>query len=458
MFAARPTRKTIPITSLHKRELSGWLKQQPKRVGTWVKATDFAATQNQLCLVPNDDGGIARVLLGLGNHQDLWSTASLPGKLPPGRYAFDDQLGDLSTPFALGWALGHYRFERYRKPLDRKVSLVWPEGCDQALVERTAAAATLGRDLINTPAEDLGPAELADEVRRVGKEYGAKVAVTRGDALLKKNLPAIHAVGRAGAAGREPCLIDLTWGSAKAPRLTLVGKGVVFDSGGLDIKSAAGMRLMKKDMGGAATVLALAQMIMDAELPVRLRLLIGAVENAIAGNAYRPGDVVPTRKGLTVEIGNTDAEGRVVLCDCLAVAAEDDPDLVIDFATLTGAARVALGTELPALFCTDDALADSILAAGTAESDPDPLWRMPLHKPYRRFLDSKIADICNIPNQRFGGAIGAALYLQEFTGDHAWVHVDTMAYNNGALPGRPVGGEVFGLRAMYRALVERYGQ
>ncbi len=455
-FAARATKTTIPISALPAKGFSKWVKAQPKRVGRWVKACGFEPGDGKVLLVPDTDGNIDRVLLGLGDGGSMWSFSSLPGALPQGTYAVDDAPKGMADAAALGWALAHYAFDRYKPAPAGRPTLVWPEGSDRDRVTSQVDAIYLGRDLINTPAGDLGPAELAAAVRKVGKQFGAKVSVIVGAKLLEKNYPAIHAVGRAAGAGREPRLIDLTWGKPKAPKLTLVGKGVVFDSGGLDIKPSSGMLLMKKDMGGAASVLGLARMIMAAKLPVRLRLLIPAVENAISGNAYRPGDVVSTRKGLTVEIGNTDAEGRVVLCDALAEAASESPDLIVDMATLTGAARVAMGTEVPAVFCNDDEIAAAVTAGGDDSAEPDPLWRLPLYAPYRRFLDSPIADINNIAGTRFGGAIHAALYLREFVGDTPWVHIDTMAYNDNPTAGRPKGGDVPAIRALFNALSKRY--
>lgn len=453
-FTARANKSTVPITALTRRELKSWVSSQGKTVQNWLSATGFEAEGGAVALVPGRTGGLSRVVLGLGKTPGPWSFAALPAKLPKGRYVFDPDLDEaLAGQAALGWALATYEFTRYRKSKKKLATLVWPTGADRAAVTRTAEAIALGRDLINTPASDLGPEELAAAVAELGARHEAKVTVTTGDTLLKKNYPAIHAVGRASA--RAPRLVDLRWGDAKAKKVTLVGKGVCFDSGGLDLKSAAGMKLMKKDMGGAASMLALAHMIMDAGLDVRLRLLVPAVENSVSGSAYRPGDVVSTRKGLTVEIGNTDAEGRVILCDALADADEERPDLLVDFATLTGAARVALGTELPALFCDDDAFARAVLEAGEAEVDP--LWRMPLFSPYRRHLDSPIADLSNIASVSTGGAITAALYLKEFVSSRTrWAHVDTMGWNSSSRPGRPQGGEVFGVRAFFRAIRDRY--
>lgn len=454
-LTSRATSSTTKIHVVSDRGRTKWLGTLPKAASAWLKTTKFRAKDGEIALIPSRDGKLWGVAVGIGSGGSLWSFAGLPRKLPTGRYVFTDSLpAQLAPHAALGWALGTYRFSRYKKPPRAKPpTLVWPEGVDEADVTRRYEGIALGRDLITTPAADLGPAELSQAVRDLGKRHGAKVTVIKGDALLEKGYPAIHAVGRAAAT--PPHLADLVWGDAAAPRLTLVGKGVVFDSGGLDLKSAAGMKLMKKDMGGAASVLALAHMVMDAQLPVRLRVLIPTVENAVAGNAYRPGDVIDTRKGLKVEIGNTDAEGRVIMCDALAEGDSENPDLLIDFATLTGAARVALGTELPALFSTDDDLADAVLDAGVAGEDP--LWRMPLHQPYRRHLDSPIADLNNIAKVSTGGAITAALYLQSFISNkRRWAHVDTMAYNTSSRPGRPEGGEIFGARAFFDALRNRY--
>lgn len=456
-FTTRRGAGTIPISALSKSNWEAWRRRQPKASKTWLDATGFRPDRGQVALIPAASGKIGRVVLGLGEAPTPWAFAALPGKLPPGRYVFDETVADADAEAAaLGWGLASYRFDRYRTNPKVKdpPTLVWPRGVDRDAVGRMLEAIGLGRDLINTPAEDLGPNELAEAVRELGDKHQGKVTVIRGRALLDKGYPAIHVVGR--GSDREPCLADLRWGPTKAPKVTLVGKGVCFDTGGYDLKSSAGMRLMKKDMGGAASVLALADLVMGAGLPVRLRVLVPAVENSVSGRAYRPGDVISTRKGTRVEVGNTDAEGRIVLCDALTEADREDPDLLVDFATLTGAARVALGTELPALFCDDDALCDEVLAHGRKLDDP--MWRMPLHTPYRRHLDSKIADISNIANVGTGGAITAALYLKEFVSpERRWAHIDTMAWSSSSRPGRPEGGEVFGVRAFFAALKARYG-
>ena len=371
-----------------------------------------------------------------------------------GRYAWDGRLPeDEADVAALGFGLACYRFERYKKRDRGLPTLVWPTGADKADVTRQLEATFLGRDLVNTPAEDMGPTALAEAARKLARQHGARCTVTVGDKLLEKNYPTIHTVGRAAA--DAPRLIDLRWGRPSDPKVTLVGKGVCFDSGGLDIKPAGGMLLMKKDMGGAAIVLGLAHAIMSAGLRVRLRVLVPAVENAISGNAFRPLDVIRTRKGITVEVGNTDAEGRLILCDALAEASSERPELLLDYATLTGAARVALGTELPALFSSSDAWADELIDAGREVHDP--YWRMPLHRPYRRQLESRVADMSNVGGS-YGGAITAALFLAAFVDPEvAWSHVDVMAWNLDNQPGRPAGGEPMGLRAAYEALARRYG-
>jgi leucyl aminopeptidase len=447
--------KATPILPLSEKTLAAWLKSQSATLLAWIKAAGFKAKPGTFVLLPDDAGRATRILAGVEDGLDRWSLAGLPAALPVGLYQLEEE--DLSpaqaSAHAFAWAMGCYRFARYRSDAKEFATLVWPKGADRAAVERTARAIGLGRDLINTPAEDMGPEHLQKAVEKVGAAYKAKVTSIVGDALLKQNYPTIHAVGRGAATTgvRAPRLIDLSWkgtGGEKGPLLTLVGKGVCFDTGGLDIKPRGGMMMMKKDMGGAATVLALSQMIMDADLPLRLRLMIPAVENSISGNAIRPLDVVKTRKGITVEINDTDAEGRLILCDALAEADAQKPDLIIDMATLTGAARVALGPDLPVLFANDDDLADSLLRYGRSEGDP--FWRLPLWKPYRKMLDSKVADIANCEPGAFGGAITAALYLAEFIAPTTkWLHVDTYGWTAGKGAGRPDGGEPLGIRGLY---------
>jgi leucyl aminopeptidase len=386
-----------------------------------------------------------------------WVGAAIADRLPDGQYHLAEALpARVATQFATGWAYGQYRFERYRRGgPQRSVQLKLPDGVDSSEVERLRSATSLARDLVNTPANDMSPEALAHTAVEVARRYGARHRVIIGDDLLKERLPAVHAVGRAAAVA--PRLVDIEWGDALRPKVTLVGKGVCFDTGGLDIKPGASMLLMKKDMGGAAVALALAQTIMDAKLPVRLRVILPMVENSISGNAFRPGDVLGTRKGLSVEVGNTDAEGRLILCDALALADEEQPDLLIDTATLTGAARVALGPELPALFTSEDALAEEVLRVAAAESDP--MWRLPLWPGYDDELSSKIADLNNVSTSGFSGSIIAALFLRRFVSNaRAWMHLDLYAWNGKERPGRPVGAEPQTVRALYAFLKQRYAR
>jgi leucyl aminopeptidase len=386
--------------------------------------------------------------------RDRFACGRLPGLLPAGTYRFAGAVEDARTA-AIAFALGAYRFNRYRKSDAADVHLEVPEGVDGEDISRIAEGMFLARDLINTPTNDMLPSDLEAAVRVLAEKHGAKASAIVGDDLLKEKLTLIHAVGR--AADNAPRLIDLTWGDAADPKLTLVGKGVCFDSGGLDIKPSSAMLMMKKDMGGAATVMALAHMIMSRKLKVRLRVLIPSVENAIGGNAFRPMDIYPSRKGLTVEIGNTDAEGRLILADALAVADEEKPDLLIDMGTLTGAARVAVGPDLVPLYTDDEKLAAEVLAHAASENDP--LWRMPLWKPYNAMLDSKVADINNAPASSFAGSITCALFLQRFvTAAKQWLHLDIYAWVASAKPGRPEGGECQAARALYAYLCARYGR
>jgi leucyl aminopeptidase len=448
-----PSPDDIPVLALTPEGFAAWSAHASENARAWCAAAGFEAQEGRQLALPNPEGGIERVLFGLGSSANLWTWAHLTA-LPAGRFALEPTEALDGEAAALAFALGAYRFDRYKVSPPPAAKLAWPAGLDRAAVTRLVEGICLARDLVNTPAGDLGPAELAGAARELAERHGATFTEIVGEDLLREGFPAVHAVGR--AASRAPRLIDLVWGDEAAPKVTLVGKGVVFDSGGLDLKPADGMKLMKKDMGGAATVLGLAHAVMDAGLKLRLRVLVPAVENAVAGNAFRPGDVLQTRKGLTVEVGNTDAEGRLVLADALAAADEQNPELVLDFATLTGAARVALGTELPGLFTGDDSLADDLMAAGRVGDDQ--LWRLPLHDDYRRHLDSPVADLNNISSNRFGGAITAALFLREFVSkDRVWAHVDTMGWNESSRPGRPQGGEAFGLRATFHTLAARYG-
>ncbi len=419
----------------------------------WAKANGFAGQRGRLLAMPDAKGAIAAWLFGTGPEQGrpVFVAGLASASLPEGDYQLQGGFGD-PTLAAIAFRLGAYRFESYRSapPAPR---LVLPEAADAGEVERQVAAASLTRDLINTPANDLGPDALEARARELATRHDMSVAVIKGDDLLEQNFPMIHAVGRASA--QAPRLIDLRWGKETDPKVTLVGKGVTFDTGGLDIKSAAGMLMMKKDMGGAANVLGLAHAIMDAGLPLRLRVLLPVVENAIAGNAFRPGDVLRSRAGISVEIGNTDAEGRLILADALALADEEKPDLLIDMATLTGAARVALGPELPALYSTDDSVAAGLAAAGLASEDP--LWPMPLWSPYASLLSSRIADLNNTASGGHAGSVTAALFLKRFVSKAAaWVHLDIFGWAPDARPGRPVGGTDQAIRAIYGLLRQRY--
>ncbi len=425
-------------------------------------AAGFKGKAGQILILPAPDGKPGVVMAGTGSEKpDLWDWSAIAAKLPGGVYRLDSP-PDHPTYAALGWALGGYRFDRYReKSDDALVRLVWPEGADRTLVTATLTAITLVRDLVSTPTSDMGPQELAMTADQLASQYQAKIRHIVGNDLLAQNYPLIHAVGRAATDGRSqdpraPRLMDLTWGDEKAPKITLVGKGVCFDTGGLDLKPASNMKLMKKDMGGAAHALALASMIMEVKLPVRLRVLVPAVENSVSGNAFRPLDIVPSRAGLSVEIGNTDAEGRLILADALAEAMTEKPDLLIDFATLTGAARVALGPDLPALFCNNEGFVTELLQHSQKEADP--LWRMPLWAGYGKMLESKIADVNSAPDNGFAGAITAALFLQKFVKPEVpWAHIDLFAWNPSDKPGRPQGGEAFAIRAIFSLLRARYG-
>ena len=421
----------------------------------FAETARFEPKAGQSMLLPGQAGALSGVLFGLESadrpDKDRFLPGRLPGLLPAGTYRFANAPHDTRLA-ALAFALGSYKFTRYRPADANGAKLVTPDGVDGADLSRIAAGVALARDLINTPANDMGPAELEQAARDLAARHGASIRTIVGDDLLKQNFPLIHAVGRASP--RAPRLIDLTWGDAKHPKITLVGKGVCFDTGGLDIKPDSAMLIMKKDMGGAANVLAAAHMIMDGRLKVRLRVLIPAVENSIAGDAFRPLDVYKSRKGITVEIGNTDAEGRLVLADALALADEETPELIADMATLTGAARVALGPELPPFFTHDDRLASDL--ARHADAERDPMWRLPLWRPYESMLDSKTADINNVGGS-FAGSITAALFLNRFvSAAKAWAHFDIYAWTPSAKPARPDGGECQVARALYALLKERY--
>ena len=422
----------------------------------WASANGFSGEAGRLLTVPGENGAIGAALFGLGNESGGFQpllTGTLGKALPSGNWHFGNRPADPELA-VLGMLLGSYVFTRYGKKPGNEICFCVPEGVDPHRVTRLAEGMFLARDLINTPTNDMGPEALEAAVRELARRFKAKVSVVKGEALVARNFPMIHAVGRAGA--EAPRLIDLSWGPAGAPRVTLVGKGVCFDTGGLDIKTASGMLLMKKDMGGAANVLGLASMIMGAGLKIRLRVLVPAVENAIAGNAFRPGDVLRSRKGITVEIGNTDAEGRLVLADALALADEEAPDLLIDMATLTGAARVALGPDLAPFYTDDDTLAAEIAAASATTADP--AWRLPLWAPYARKLSSRIADMNNVTSDGFAGSVTAALFLRRFVEKATnWAHFDIYGWNPVDRPHGPLGGEAQAIRALEAVIARRYG-
>lgn len=443
-----------PIHLIDKDGFAAWLAGQPDAVRSAIRAQKFEGAANSIAIVPGEKPGEWAAVAGVANRAALteWNLAKASESLPEGTYRLVD--ADVG-PAMLGWMLGQYSFDEYRS--EPKASgprvLLAKEPAKITAAARLAEATALVRDLVNRPAGDLGPAQLEAEAKRIAKAHKAQVTVTSGDAL-ETGYPLIHAVGKAATRDNAPRLIELIWGDTRHPRIALVGKGITFDSGGLDMKPAAGMRLMKKDMGGAAHVLALAELIMASNVPVRLHMLVAAAENCVSGNAMRPGDIIKSRKGITVEIDNTDAEGRLVLCDAITRAVEEKPELLVDFATLTGAARVALGPDLPALFANDDALADGLLSNGTSVNDP--VWRMPLWTPYEDMLASDIADTAN-SGGAFAGAVTAALYLQKFVpADLPWAHLDTFAWRPTAKPGRPKGGEALGLRAVFGYLAAKY--
>ena len=454
LFASAGDAQATPIWFIHAGNADSVRQALGERERSFVAAAGFEPKPGRLLLLPAADGRLGGALFGIERPDDTsidpFRPGQLSGLLPPGRYRFANAPHD-GRLAALAFALGAYQFTRYRKADAHNVRLVVPDGVDGDDLTRIVEGVTLCRDLINTPSNDMGPGELEDAARTLAKQHGAVVQVTSGDALAK-NFPLVHAVGNGSP--RSPRLIDLTWGKDSHPKVTLVGKGVCFDTGGLDIKNDVGMLNMKKDMGGAATALALAHMIMARGLKVRLRVIVPAVENSISGTSFRPRDIYKSRKGLTVEIGNTDAEGRLVLADALALADEDNPALIADFATLTGAARVAMGPDVPPFFTDDDALAAELSATGAAENDP--VWRLPLWRPYDQMLDSKVADLNNVSSGGQGGAITAALFLRRFVAAKSWLHLDIFAWTAAAKPGRPEGAECQTARALYAMLAARY--
>ena len=446
----------IPVHCVSKAGLAALLAGLAPLARRFAEAQGFSASVGQHLLLPDEGGGIAAVLLGVeaadARRRDPFAPGRLAALLPPGDYVLAGEIGDPGLA-ALGWLLQGYRFERYRKPAPATARLVLPEGVDGEDLTRIADSVALARDLVNTPANDMGPAEIEAAIRALAAESGATATAIVGDDLIARNFPMIHAVGCASP--RAPRLIDLVWGDPAHPKITLVGKGVAFDTGGLDLKPSAGMLLMKKDMGGAAAAIAAARMIMLAKLPVRLRLLVPAVENAISGSSFRPGDVLASRKGLSVEIGNTDAEGRLILADALALADEEAPELLIDYATLTGAARTALGPELPPFYTHDEGLAAEIARLGEAVNDP--VWRMPLWPNYERMLDSRIADLNHVSGGSFAGSVTAALFLNRFVEKTAsYAHFDIYSWNPSGKPGRPEGGECQAARLTYALVKQLY--
>jgi leucyl aminopeptidase len=457
ILSARGDIAAVPITFVAAADWPRVRGNLDARQRAFAAAAGFEPRPGRILLVPAADGALAGVLFGLEGaderSKDLFRPGALPGLLPAGSYRFANVPHDARLA-ALAFALGAYRFARYRKGEDKEVRLELTEGVDGGELTAIAEGVTLARDLINTPANDMGPPDLELAARALAAQHGASVISIVGDDLLKENFPLIHAVGR--AADRAPRLIDIMWGDPSHPKVTLIGKGVCFDTGGLDIKPESGMLNMKKDMGGAATMLALAHMLMAREIKVRLRVLIPAVENSISGSAFRPRDIYRSRKGITVEIGNTDAEGRLILADAMALADEESPELIADMATLTGAARVALGTEVPPFYTDDDALAAEFARMGEREADP--VWRLPLWRPYEQLLDSKVADTNNVSSGGFAGSITAALFLSRFvTSAKAWLHCDIYAWNQTTRPGRPEGAECQAARALYALLAARYG-
>ncbi len=459
--AASSAADSLPLWLLTESALAGWLAEMPREIANWVRANGFQAEKQRALMLPGPGGQPGGAVVGFGSLASLddlklWHAAGLTDRLAPATYRLASSLAPAAaTQFTLGWLVGAYRFSRYRAPATAgRATLVAPPGADTTYAEAAASATALARDLVNTPANDLGPAELAQAAADLAKRFGATFKVTAGEELKAANFPLIHAVG--AGSPRQPRLIDLRWGKPGGLRVTLVGKGVCFDSGGLDIKPPAGMLLMKKDMGGAACALGLAQLLMQLDAPVQLRVLIPAVENSVDGHSYRPGDVVKSRKGLTVEIGNTDAEGRLVLADALAEADAGKPDLLIDLATLTGAARIALGPELPAAYSTDASLLASLREIGDEEMDP--VWPMPLWAGYDDEFSSKVADIGNVSSNTFAGSPVAALFLKRFvTATPRWLHVDLFAWNPKERPGRPVGAEAQCVRSVYRLIRARCG-
>lgn len=461
-FITERTEGIIPIKPLLKMNFEAWLAKQDAYTQSWVKSNRFLAEPGASCLLPDRDGKVSMVLVGLATPDDYWAFGDLPAKLTGEHYYLDLAEPIWSEPeqwqrAVIAWGLGSYSFSHYqkknRKPNYPKPRLLLPTEANPKLCEAMVTSIYGIRDLVNTPAEDMSPAVLAEAAVELARAHGSTAQVISGEDLLAAGYPTIYTVGRGST--RPPCLVDFSWGKLQAPLLTLVGKGICFDSGGMNLKSADGMRFMKKDMAGAAHILGLARLIMSQQLPVRLRVLLAIADNMVTGNSYRPGDIITTRAGITVEISNTDAEGRLVLCDALAAAVEAGPNLVIDFSTLTGAARVAVGPDIGAFFANNEHLAEGLMKAG--QRSLDPIWRLPLYQPYERYLKSEIADICNASTGPYAGAVTAALYLKQFVPNAIpWAHFDISAWNFDRLPGRPVGAEANALRAVFTYLQDRY--
>lgn len=449
----QPTDYVVNLVPVCQSEFNDWFARQDDFCKNWVQTTGFVAKPYSRCFLPDPEGRLLHVYLGVTNLEDIWAFADLANSLPEGKYQFVSLASNFDiNNAALGWALGAYTFNRYKAANRAPAQLVLPEEIDDKQLTALIESMYLIRDLINTPSADMGPAELAQSMQVVAQQYSAQFKQLIGK-QLQQEYPALYTVG--ASSQREPRLLELRWGNPQHPKITLVGKGVCFDSGGLDIKTASGMLLMKKDMGGAAHALGLAKLIMAMNLPVSLRVLIGAADNVIAANAYKPGDIITTRKGLTIEVTNTDAEGRLVICDALTAASAEQPDLLLDFTTLTGAARIALGTDVPVFFCNDEKVTQDLNAA--AKKAQEPIWQLPLYAPYRELMESPIANMINSSNNGYAGAITAAVFLQEFIdASIPWVHFDLMAWNLPNRPGRPQGGEAMAIRAVWQYLCKRY--
>lgn len=452
-FVYEQTKNVIPISVVSPTQFSDWLNKQSEFTKTWLTATNFRVEAGSVRLIPDEKGNMSRVICCIADINNFWGVGMLPTSLPEGVYTFDVSETQYAT-YAMAWGLGAYQFTRYKQPLRTPAQLYLPKACaDQ--VKNIVESIYLVRDCINTPADDMGPTEFSEVANQLAKQYGAKFTQIVGEDLLKQNYPSIYTVGR--ASDDAPRLVDLRWGNPAHPKVTIVGKGVCFDTGGLDLKASSYMLLMKKDMGGGAHALGLARMIMEAKLPICLRVLIPMVENSVSGNAFRPGDVIKSRKGLTIEVGNTDAEGRLVLADALTEAVSENPEIIIDLSTLTGAARVAVGTDIAAVFSNNDELVNGVIKQ--SEKDLDPIWRLPLFGAYRELINSQIADLNNNSSEPYAGAITAALFLKEFVPDNIpWLHFDIMAWNTRTRPGKPQGGEAMALRALFNYLTNRFAK